>query len=101
MINEQDFRRLLQWQRRMLALFVGTWAYILLVIAVDLLVQPPERVVQLALVVVLGLVIAGVWLQLSIRCPSCGYRLGRQSRLLVPDYCRSCGISLRRQQGAA
>lgn len=100
MLNEQEFRLLRRWQRRMVTLFVGTWVYILFVIAVDLLVQLPTRVVQLALVPVLVLVVGGGWLQFSIRCPSCGYRLGRQSRLLVPDRCRSCGVSLRPPKGA-
>jgi len=101
MLTDDELRRLLQWQRCMVVLFVGTWAYIFLVVAVDLFLNPPERVVQLALVPVLGLVCVGVWLQFSIRCPSCGYRIGRQSRLLVPDRCRSCGVSLRRPNSAA
>jgi hypothetical protein len=100
MLNDDDFLRLNRWQRRMVALFIGTWAYILIVIAVHLFAHPPERVVQVALVPALGLVVVGGWLQFSIRCPSCGYRLGRQSRLLVPDQCRSCGVTLRRPRAS-
>jgi hypothetical protein len=32
-LTKGDFRRLLQWQRRMVTLFVYTWIYILLVVA--------------------------------------------------------------------
>jgi len=101
MLSKQDSLRLFRWQRRMVSLFIGTWAYILLVIAFHLLANPPPHVVQLALIPALGLVIGGVCLQFSVRCPSCGYRLGRQSRLLVPDRCRSCGLSLRNPEGSA
>jgi hypothetical protein len=95
MITPDDARRLLQWQRRMVIAFIGTWVYLLLVIAAHVLLELPPTVIQLALIPALVLVIAGVCLQFSIRCPSCGYRLGRQSRLTVPDRCRSCGVSLR------
>jgi hypothetical protein len=54
-------------------------------------------VVGWAFVPVVALVVAGGWLQFSIRCPACGYRLGRQSRLVVPERCRSCGVALRRR----
>jgi hypothetical protein len=101
MIGEQDSQRLLRWQRRMVATFVGTWVYLLVVVAVDVLLDPPPRVVQLALLPALGLVIGGVWLQFSARCPACGYRLGRQSRLVVPEHCRSCGVALRRPDAAS
>jgi len=85
----------------MVSVFVGTWAYLLLVIAVHVILKPAPEIIQLALAPALALVVASVVLQFSVRCPSCGYRLGRQSRLLVPDRCRSCGIPLRMREGAA
>jgi len=82
----------------MVSLFVGTWAYILSVVGVDVLVKPPATVVQWALVPALILVVAAGFVQFGVRCPSCGYRLGRQSRLVVPEQCRSCGVPLRRPE---
>ena len=99
-LTEQDFRKLIQWQRRMVTLFVGIWIYILLVIAFYVFLHPRQEIVQLALVPVLGLVVAGGYVQFSVRCPACGYRLGRQSRLTVPERCGCCGISLRKSKGA-
>jgi hypothetical protein len=98
-LNEHELRRLMRWQRRMVGTFVGTWVAFLLVIAADLVLHPSREVVQLALVPVFGLVVAGAALQFSVRCPACGYRLGRQARLIVPERCRACGVSLRKPQG--
>jgi hypothetical protein len=99
-LTKGDFRRLLQWQRRMVTLFVYTWIYILLVVAVHIFFRPKPEIVQLALVPVLGLVLAGAYIQFSVRCPSCGYRLGRQSRLSLRDCCGRCGIPLRSSDAA-
>lgn len=79
----------------MMRTFLGIWSYLIFVVAIDVFVNPPDRVIRLALLPAAGMVVAGVWLQFSARCPSCGYRLGRQSRLVVPERCRSCGASLR------
>jgi len=79
----------------MVGCFVGMWSYLLLVIALHVVVAPPPRIIQWALLPVFGLVIAAGFLQFSARCPSCGARLGLQSRLLVPEHCRVCGAALR------
>lgn len=100
-LSQEDHRRLHRWQRRMVGFFVATWVYLSLVIAADIFLEPPTRIVQLALVPVLALVIGGGFLQFSARCPSCGYRIGRQSGLVVPAHCRACGASLRPPKAAA
>ena len=93
-LSEPESHRLRRWQRLMVGTFVATWVYLLLVIAAHLFIKPEAWMIQLALVPVLGFVFAGVVLQFSGRCPRCGYRLGRQSGLLVPKRCRSCGVLL-------
>ncbi len=45
-----------------------------------------------------GLVIAALpvaVLQLSARCPRCGYRIGRHSALLLPHRCPNCSAPFR------
>lgn len=79
----------------MIATFVGTWVYILLVLAAHLFTQLSDRAIQIALVPALGLVAASAALQFSERCPRCEYRIGLQSSLVVPDRCASCGTVLR------
>ncbi len=51
-----------------------------------------ELAVVLSLIVLTGL---GVLIQFSQRCPNCGHRLGFQSRLLVLDTCKKCGLHLK------
>lgn len=94
-IQKEEFRVLFRWQRRMRKAFVALWVYLLLVIAVHLLVRPASWVIQVALLPVLGGVVAGGVLQFSVRCPKCGYRLGFQSSLVIPDDCRRCGVLLK------
>ena len=49
-----------------------------------------------ALGVALVLVLAAAVVQFRERCPRCGSRLGTQSRLLLPDKCRKCGVVFER-----
>jgi hypothetical protein len=39
--------------------------------------------------------LVGAAVQFSARCPRCGFNLGFQSRLLVPEQCERCGASYR------
>lgn len=94
-LERTDLLGLRRWQRWMLFIFVAMWFFLVAVFVAHLLLALPLWIVQLVILLDLGLVISGVALQFSARCPACGYRLGRQSRLLVPQRCRSCGIALR------
>lgn len=100
-LEEGEFQALLRWQHWMVGLFVATLGYVLLVVAVDLVLSPPRQILRLAIVPALALAVAGVVVQFSARCPACGYRLGRQSRLVVPEHCRRCKAVLRRRESAA
>lgn len=48
----------------------------------------------LVLLVALVLLAAAVFIQLAIRCPRCNARLAVQSPLLLPDACKSCGVTI-------
>jgi len=50
----------------------------------------------LVLATVLGLVLLATIVQFREKCPRCGTRLGRQSRLILPDQCRTCGVEFAR-----
>ena len=51
---------------------------------------------RLTITVVLALVLLATLLQFQEKCPRCGSRLGRQSRLILPDKCRDCGVEFPR-----
>ncbi len=100
-LNEQEKRQLLRWQRRMVRTFVATWVYFLLVVGLHISIGPPSWIILLAFAPVLAFVVLGAVLQFSGRCPKCGYRLGRQSGLLIPERCRRCGVPLHNRKHAA
>lgn len=45
-----------------------------------------------------AIVIGGVVLQFSVRCPRCSMLLGLQSNLGLPDVCERCGVPLREKR---
>lgn len=44
------------------------------------------------LIGVVGLMLAGAFVQLRERCPRCAARIGAQTRLLLPGKCKKCGV---------
>ncbi|MFW6078509.1 MAG: hypothetical protein ACODAE_02745 [Gemmatimonadota bacterium] len=94
-LENRELRRLLRWQRRMIAAFVVFWILFLSVLAMEYFGDPPAWLSYLAFVVVLAFAVAAALLQFSVRCPRCGVRIGLQSRMIVPDRCRRCGVRLR------
>ena len=100
-LTDREFSQLQRWQRRNRTLFAGMWFYFIAVSAVHVLSDVRPVVIQIALIPVLGLLILAIASQFSARCPACGYRIGRQSGLKVPEHCRGCGIALRHDQDAA
>ena len=41
---------------------------------------------------VVGLMVAGAFVQFRERCPRCSARVGAQTRLLLPGKCKKCGV---------
>lgn len=101
LISRVDFRELQRWQRRMIAAMVGAWSFILLFIAGEVIFDLSRPLEIAGFVVMLILVVYGVVVQFSQRCPGCGVRLGLQSGLQVPDSCRKCGTALKLREGGA
>ena len=42
-----------------------------------------------------------VVLQLRLRCPACGEKIGWQAKLMAPDQCKSCGVFLRSKNSSS
>ncbi len=52
--------------------------------------------------VLLALLVAPiVVLQLRLRCPACGVKIGWQAKLMAPDQCKSCGVFLRSKNSSS
>jgi hypothetical protein len=48
------------------------------------------------LVGILAMAVVGAYVQFREVCPRCQSRLGRQSRFVLPDSCRHCGVEFPR-----
>lgn len=99
-LDKAELGRVLGWQQRMYA-FYGA-AMILIAVGFYLMSQFGEQVwVRPALLaMLLGLMAAGAWVQFRERCPRCGTLLGRQSRFILPNKCKSCGVGFPRADEA-
>lgn len=56
---------------------------------------------RIALLVGVGLLIAGTVIQRRVRCPNCQRRLGFPSKMRFPDFCPSCRVHFPRPESVA
>jgi len=94
-LSRHELEELQLWQKRMIAVFSATMAALLLTVGVDLVFGMSPTTAWIVFLLLLLLVGLGGLIQFSQKCPGCGYRIGFQSRLLVPDKCRKCGVKLK------
>ncbi len=100
-IRRADLKELARWQRRMITAMVGTWSFVLLFIAGEVIFDLSQPLEIAGFFVMAILVALGVVVQFSQRCPGCGVRMGLQSGVLVPESCRKCGTALKPGEGEA
>ena len=100
-LDRAELERVLGWQQRMYW-FYGT-AMVLLCAGAWLLSQYGEAawVRPSLIVMILGLMIAGAYVQFRERCPRCSALLGRQSRFVLGAKCKSCGVAFPRDTAGA
>ncbi len=79
----------------MVSVFILMAVMIPAVVSINVMVGIPEPLEPLLLAGIALIVISGVAVHLRQRCPRCGYRIGLQTRFLLPASCRSCGVPFR------
>lgn len=94
-LNANELEELQLWQKRMITVLVTTMVALIFVVGVDLIIGMSRMVASFAFLVLVALAGVGIFIQLSQKCPRCGYRLGFQTRLMVPDNCKKCGVGLK------
>ena len=94
-LSTSELEQLQSWQRRLVTAFIVTIAGLLVVVAADIIFGFSPRGALLAFSALLALALTAIVIQFSQKCPRCGYRLGRQTRLLLPDQCKKCGVCLK------
>ncbi len=74
------------------------WMYViilLLMLALVFIFKVEEPKTRLLLIGLIGVFIYGVYLQMSLKCPYCNFRLGRVKLLGIPLVCPECQNKLR------
>jgi len=94
-LTPDEFHRLQQWQRRMRWVALGTLFYLGAMVGFTSALPAQAQLLRgLAFLILPMLILVGVALQFSIRCPRCKLPLGLQSSLGVPPECERCGVNL-------
>lgn len=94
-LSPEEARKLQQWQRRMRWVALGTLFYLGAMVGFTSALPAEAQVLRaVAFLILPSLIIGGVALQFSARCPRCGLPLGLQSSLGVPSECERCGANL-------
>jgi hypothetical protein len=94
-LNANELKELQLWQKRMITVSSTTMAALIFAAGADLIIGISRMVASFAFLVFIALVGLGIFIQFSQKCPRCGYRLGFQSRLLLPRNCKKCGVGLK------
>lgn len=98
-LTATEVTALQQWQRRMRWVAIGTLFYVGVMVGFASSVPAEAQVARwVAFLILPAMVVTGVGLQFSARCPRCGLQLGLQSSLGVPAECERCGVSLHSPQ---
>jgi hypothetical protein len=95
-LSELELQRLKRWERRMIGLFIAAMLALLLVTVFSLVFHISGSVLNYTFIgFIVVFVIPGALIQFSERCPRCGARLGFQTRLILPNECKRCGVRLK------
>lgn len=95
-LGAAELARLRRWQRNMRLIALATLFYLGVMVGFVSTIPMEAWVARwIAVLVLPAMVVAGVVLQFSERCPRCGLLLGLQTSLGVPSTCERCAVSFR------
>ena len=95
-LSETEKRGLRAWARRTKAAFAGTMLFVVLNGVLLIVTNPaPQWLGWLGLGAGIVIVVVGLAIHFSGRCPRCGYIIGFQSALLLPYRCERCKAPFR------
>lgn len=97
-LNAEERQRIWAWERWMLGFYAFAMVAIMGAISVASVLGHSREGRLLVIGVLMLLVLAGAFVQFRERCPRCDARLGRQSRLMLPEKCRHCGVEFPRPE---
>ncbi|AOY89578.1 hypothetical protein BKP64_16150 [Marinobacter salinus] len=91
--QDSEIRRWERWNRNYF-MFAFLALTIILVFSSQLGLSSGESWESLGILIAL-LIVPIIVLQLKLKCPACGHKIGWQAKLMAPDQCKSCGAFLR------
>ena len=95
-LSEAEKRKLKAWARRTKVAFAGAILFVALNSLLLIVVNPvPLWLGWLGLGAGTVIVVVGLAIHFSGRCPRCGYIIGLQSPLMLPYRCERCKTSFR------
>jgi hypothetical protein len=95
-LSEADKRGLKTWARRTTVAFAGAMLFVILNGVLLIVTNPaPLWLGWLGLSAAIVIVVIGLAIHFSGRCPRCGYIIGFQSPLLLPYRCERCKTPFR------
>lgn len=94
-LSTRELEQLRAWQKRLVVVFLATMAGLFVAAAIDFAFGLSANDAVYVFSALLLLVLLSLYVQFSQKCPGCGYRLGFQTRLLLPEHCRKCGVALK------
>ncbi len=95
-LTPPELERLWRWERHMIRYYAMAVTVIAAAAAAAVAYGETPWVRRSMLALILLLVLAATYVQFRERCPRCGKRIGSQSRLLLPDKCKGCGVRFER-----
>src|SRR5918992_3724284 len=87
-LTRQELQRIWRWERQMIRYYAMAMTVVAVGVGAAYLYGEEPWARPLIIAVVLALVLLATLVQFREKCPRCGSRLGRQSRLILPDTCR-------------
>jgi hypothetical protein len=95
-LSNAERRGLKAWARRTKLAFAGAMSFVVLYGVLLIVTDPaPLWLGWLGLGIGLIVMVAGLAIHFSGRCPRCGYVIGLQSPLLLPTRCERCKTPFR------
>lgn len=95
-LSRPECERIWAWERWMMGFYALAMVVVMLLAWFASIHGGTTGGRMLVVGVIVLLAIAGAYVQFREKCPRCGTRLGRQSRLVLPQKCRSCGVEFPR-----
>lgn len=93
-LSRAEISRLWRSERQVTRLFALATTVLAAAMGLVLVYPEPSEVRYFVLLLALGLLLASVYVQFTIRCPRCRARLATQSLLFLPEKCKVCGVTI-------